>query len=93
MSKQELERIDDLGMAAWDNHKPDAFADLFADEFVLRDMTVPEPLQTDAALAPASGLRSRTQLTGGVPDKPGGLVWGLVELGDQTSYGFRRSRV
>jgi hypothetical protein len=60
MSKQELERIDDLGMAAWDNHKPDAFADLFADEFVLRDMTVPEPLQTDAALAPASGLRSRT---------------------------------
>lgn len=46
MSKQELERIDDLGMAAWDNHKPDAFADLFADEFVLRDTTLPEPLHT-----------------------------------------------
>jgi len=46
MSKQELERIDDLGMAAWDNHKPDAFAELFADEFVLRDTTVPEPLST-----------------------------------------------
>src|SRR5665647_1891259 len=46
MSKQELERIDDRGMAAWDNHKPDAFADLFADEFVLRDTTLPEPLHT-----------------------------------------------
>ena len=46
MSKQELERIDDLGMAAWDNHTPDAFADLFADEFVLRDTTLPEPLDT-----------------------------------------------
>jgi predicted ester cyclase len=46
MSKQELERIDDLGMASWENHKPDAFADLFAGEFVLRDTTVPEPLRT-----------------------------------------------
>ena len=52
MSKQELERIDDLGIGAWDNHKPDAFAELFADEFVLRDSTVPEPIRTrDAAAA------------------------------------------
>jgi len=93
MSKQELERIDYLGMAAWDNHKPDAFADLFADEFVLRDTTVPEPLQTDAALAPASGLRFRTELTGGRPGSARGLVRGLVEHGDQTSYGFMRARV
>ncbi len=46
MSKQELERIDDLGIAAWDDHKPDAFVDLFADDFVLRDTTVPQPLRT-----------------------------------------------
>ena len=46
MSKQDLERLDDLGIAAWDNHKPDSFADLFADEFVLRDTTLPEPLHT-----------------------------------------------
>lgn len=46
MSKEDLERLDDLGMASWDNHKPDAFAELFADEFVLKDLTVPEPIRT-----------------------------------------------
>jgi len=46
MSKEDLERIDDLGMAAWGNHKPEAFLDLFADEFVLRDLTVPEPMRS-----------------------------------------------
>ena len=52
MSKQDLERLDDLGMAAWDNHKPQAFVELFADEFVLRDLTVAEPIRTrDEAMA------------------------------------------
>lgn len=46
MSKQDLERIDDLGMAAWDGHKPDDFVDLFADEFVWNDLTRPEPMRT-----------------------------------------------
>ena len=52
MSNEDLERIDELGMAAWDDHKPEAFADLFADEFVWRDLTVPEPMRTpDEAIA------------------------------------------
>jgi steroid delta-isomerase-like uncharacterized protein len=52
MSNEDLERIDDLGMAAWDAHKPEAFVDLFADEFVWRDLTVPEPMRTsDEAMA------------------------------------------
>ena len=39
-------------MAAWDDHKPEAFVDLFADEFVWRDLTVPEPMRTsDEAVA------------------------------------------
>ncbi len=48
MLKLELERLDDLGIGAWDNHKPDAFVDLLADEFVLRDLTLPEPIRTKA---------------------------------------------
>lgn len=52
MSKQELERLDDLGIAAWDNHKPDAFVELFADVFVLKDVTIREPISTrDGATA------------------------------------------
>lgn len=44
MSKEELERLDDVGMSAWDSHDAEAWADLFADGFVLRDWTVPEPI-------------------------------------------------
>jgi steroid delta-isomerase-like uncharacterized protein len=52
MSKQDLERLDDLGIASWDNHKPDAFVELLADDFVLRDVTVPAPIRTkDGAAA------------------------------------------
>lgn len=46
MSKEELERIDRDGMAAWDQHSPEAFLDLFAEEFVWRDAGVPEPMTT-----------------------------------------------
>ena len=46
MSKQDLERIDDLGTEAWNNHEPETFANWFADEFVARDLMVPEPIRT-----------------------------------------------
>lgn len=46
MSKQDLERVDDLGTEAWNNHQPETFAGLFADEFVARDLMVPEPIRT-----------------------------------------------
>jgi predicted ester cyclase len=45
MDKHELEAMDDQGMAAWSNHDPDAWADMFADEFVYYDWTVPEPIR------------------------------------------------
>jgi steroid delta-isomerase-like uncharacterized protein len=46
MSRQDLERIDDQGIAAWDQHDPDAFVALLADGFVWRDSTLPEPMRT-----------------------------------------------
>jgi steroid delta-isomerase-like uncharacterized protein len=46
MSKAETERFDDLGIAAWDDHKSDAFVELLADNFVWTDVTVPEPMRT-----------------------------------------------
>jgi steroid delta-isomerase-like uncharacterized protein len=49
MIKEEPERIDDLGMKAWDDHDVDAFLGLLADEFVWRDITVPEPMTTREA--------------------------------------------
>lgn len=55
MQKAELEALDDQGMAAWSNHDPDAWADMFADEFVYHDWTVPEPIRDKAALKTAFG--------------------------------------
>jgi predicted ester cyclase len=46
MLKEELERLDDVGIGSWDSHKPEVFADLFADDFVLEDITVPAPIRT-----------------------------------------------
>jgi steroid delta-isomerase-like uncharacterized protein len=46
MSREEIERLDDQGMAAWDTHDADAFADLFADRFAINDIAVPEPITT-----------------------------------------------
>jgi steroid delta-isomerase-like uncharacterized protein len=46
MSRAEVERIDDQGIAAWDNHDADAFANLLADDFVWTDLTLPEPMRT-----------------------------------------------
>lgn len=45
MSKEELERLDDQGMSAWDSHDPDAWAAMFADDFTLHDWTLPEPIR------------------------------------------------
>ena len=45
MSKEELERLDDMGVSAWDNHDADAWAGIFADEFVIHDWTLPEPIR------------------------------------------------
>jgi steroid delta-isomerase-like uncharacterized protein len=49
LTREELERIDDAGLAAWDNHDPDAFVALLADDFVWRDLTIPEPITTKEA--------------------------------------------
>ncbi|MGQ0669753.1 MAG: ester cyclase [Actinomycetota bacterium] len=45
MSREDLERLDDQGMSAWDNHDAESFASLFADDFVLNDWTLPEPIR------------------------------------------------
>jgi steroid delta-isomerase-like uncharacterized protein len=44
-SKQDLERIDDQGISAWDTHDAEAFVALFADSFVWHDWTQPEPIR------------------------------------------------
>jgi steroid delta-isomerase-like uncharacterized protein len=52
MTREELERIDDLHMRAWNDQNIDAFLELLADQFVWRDVTLPEPMTTrDAARA------------------------------------------
>jgi steroid delta-isomerase-like uncharacterized protein len=45
VSKEELERLDDQGMAAWNDHDTDAWVGLFADDFVWHDWTTPEPIR------------------------------------------------
>ena len=45
VSKEELERLDDQGMAAWNDHDAEAFVSLFADDFVWNDWTAPEPIR------------------------------------------------
>jgi steroid delta-isomerase-like uncharacterized protein len=44
MSREEVERIDDQGMAAWDTHDAQAFASIFADDFALNDVAMPDPI-------------------------------------------------
>lgn len=46
MTREELERIDDEGMAAWDRHDPDAFVGLFGEDFTWRDLTVPQEMRS-----------------------------------------------
>jgi len=49
MTKDELRRIDDQGLAAWNHHDPDAFVALLADDFVWYDWTTPEPMRDKQA--------------------------------------------
>jgi steroid delta-isomerase-like uncharacterized protein len=49
MSREELERLDDQGIAAWNAHDADAFLDQFADDFVWSDWTQPEPIRDRGA--------------------------------------------
>ena len=50
-TKQELEQLDDEGMAAWNDHNVKAWVDLFADDFVWTDWSMPEPIRDKAAAA------------------------------------------
>jgi len=52
MGKQDVERIDEIGIAAWDKHDAEGFADLFASQFVINDVASPQPI-TDRAGAVA----------------------------------------
>ena len=45
MTKEELEQLDDRGMAAWSAHDADGWVALFADDFVWHDWTTPEPIR------------------------------------------------
>jgi steroid delta-isomerase-like uncharacterized protein len=45
VTREEVERIDDQNMSAWDAHDADAFMSLFADDFVWHDWTMPEPIR------------------------------------------------
>ncbi len=47
MSREEIERLDDQGMAAWDGHDAEGFANLFADKFAVNDVAMPEPITTN----------------------------------------------
>jgi len=44
MSTQEIERLDEQGMGAWDAHDADAFAAMFADGAVVNDLGSPDPI-------------------------------------------------
>jgi steroid delta-isomerase-like uncharacterized protein len=46
MAHQEVERIDDQGIAAWDRRDANAVAALLAEDFVWTDLTLPEPMRT-----------------------------------------------
>lgn len=46
MSVKDMEKLDDVGMKAWDDHDLEAWAAIFADKFEWRDDTQPDPLRT-----------------------------------------------
>jgi hypothetical protein len=59
MSREEIERLDDQGMAAWDGHDAEGFANLFADKFAVNDVAMPNRSRpgTGSASTPRAGLR------------------------------------
>jgi uncharacterized protein (TIGR02246 family) len=50
MTKEEVERLDDQGMSAWESHDPEGFASIFADESVLNDVGSPDPISGRAGI-------------------------------------------
>jgi steroid delta-isomerase-like uncharacterized protein len=46
MAPEDLEWIDDQGIAAWDGHDAEGFTDLLADDFIWTDTTLQEPIRT-----------------------------------------------
>ncbi len=55
MSVEELERINDEGLAAWDAGDAEAFVGLFANDFVWIDWTQPAPRHEGAVHLDAAG--------------------------------------
>ena len=52
MSRDEVERLDQRGMSAWDTHDAEAFVGMFAGDFAWHDWTLREPIRDrEAALA------------------------------------------
>jgi predicted ester cyclase len=51
MGNAEIERLDDIGIKAWDTHDADTFVAQFADDFVWRDWTLPKPIRGDRSAA------------------------------------------
>src|SRR5205814_3210383 len=45
MAREEIERLDEQSLAAWDSHDPDAFVAMLADDFVWYDWVTPEPIR------------------------------------------------
>ncbi|MCX2749639.1 ester cyclase [Arthrobacter sp. MI7-26] len=43
---EEVRQLDEQGLAAWDQHKADDFAGMFADDFTLSDVSLPEALHS-----------------------------------------------
>jgi hypothetical protein len=60
MSREEIERLNDEGMAAWDGHDAQAFANLFADGSTVNDvaMAAPSRRKTESANTRGAGRRS-----------------------------------
>lgn len=46
MSIEEVQRLDEEGLAAWERHNPDEFVDLLAEDFTFADVTLPEALRS-----------------------------------------------
>jgi steroid delta-isomerase-like uncharacterized protein len=46
IGREALKSLDDARFEAWDTHQIDAFVDLLADDFVLRDTTISAPITT-----------------------------------------------
>ena len=50
MTTTAIADLDDAGMAAWDQHKPDGLVNLFAEDGTMTDDGAPEPLTTKDAI-------------------------------------------